>query len=125
GIQLPRLSADILDKVADKHVRLLLDPSVFSLNNHGIFQIHGLRLLLSTFSRLSTQERVRYAEDRMADLVNAQFDANGVHLEHSPHYHFFATDLFKRVASSGLYDSAGLTHTVEKADKIARWLVDP
>ena len=116
----------LLRETALKHVRHLRCPAVFYPNNHGIFQMHGLRALAETQVYSEADEDKRYAERNMSALVKLQFDNQGVHREHSPHYHFYASRVFRAVVASGWYGTeTDLAATIRRARNVEPWLVDP
>lgn len=126
-IALPEDLTRLLGDVAEKHIRQLARPQVFSLNNHGIFQMHGLLALTNCLPDPArfAQER-SYAITRMTELLDAQFDESGIHREHSPHYHFYALKMFTGALLSGWYgDRPAFTQRVELAMEARKWLVDP
>ncbi|WP_445157483.1 heparinase II/III domain-containing protein [Halomonas sp. E14] len=115
----------LLLKLAEKHVANLTTEATFSLNNHGVFQIQGLMGLLHTF-QLGDKTNYSYAMRKMEDLVQSQFDANGIHLEHSPHYHFYVLATFNAVVKSGWYGESNIIiPRLQKAEEAKKWLVDP
>lgn len=118
----------LLHDVALKHVHNLSNPVTFSLNNHGLFQIHGLMALIQCLT-LDTEKYARihaYALQRMEELVVSQFDEHGVHLEHSPHYHFYAADVFESIEATTWYsDCEVITSRIIKANEMKKWIVDP
>src|SRR5690606_13818201 len=117
---------ELLREICMKHVRHLRNPKVLYPNNHGIFQLHGLRALAETWEYPEKQRDRQYAEGAMASLITQQFDATGVHREHSPHYHIFAVKTFEDVAASGWYDDVdGFREVLQSARKVTPWLVDP
>lgn len=96
----------LLMDVISKHARHLRNPAVLYENNHGIFQAHGLRALAETTTYDGSEGDKAYAERTMGRLLDLQFDENGIHKEHSPHYHFFVLRTFESVRASGWYNSA-------------------
>jgi hypothetical protein len=126
NIYVPREEMEFLDAMAAKHMKHLSLEEVFSLNNHGLFQIHGMMALLNVRLGLPCQSLADYALRKMEDLLSAQFDNNGIHLEHSPHYHFYALSVFECIVASGWYgDSEVFLNAISKAKGRLKWLVDP
>ncbi|MBN8431786.1 heparinase II/III family protein [Microbulbifer salipaludis] len=125
-IPLSEADRDILRCLAEKHIANLSSEETFSLNNHGIFQIHGLLALLTVLGADETDDNVGYALARMEELVSSQFDASGIHLEHSPHYHFYVLSTFLAVIKSGWYARSDLIEgRINQAQTKKKWLVDP
>lgn len=118
----------LLEDIAAKHVRHLLKPEVFSMNNHGLFQSHGLVGLLRLAPYLSEdfESDLKYAVGLVEQLIVSQFGDIGVHLEHSPHYHFYALNSLKAQIDSGWYDEQPrIKKIAQRADGNSKWLVDP
>lgn len=117
--------SDLLREVALKHARHLRNPEVLYPNNHGIFQVHGLRGIAEVYRYPEAGDDRRYAEQRLQELFEGQFDRNGVHREHSPHYHFYMCRTFESVLRSGWYEQSGLDARLSLAEAVRPWLVDP
>ena len=117
---------ELLNELVRKHIANLACEKTFSLNNHGIFQIHGLLALLMVSGADRQDEKVHYALRRMEQLIESQFDSHGIHLEHSPHYHFYVLATFSAVVKSGWYANSILIETrIKSAEDSKKWLVDP
>jgi hypothetical protein len=118
---------ELLEKLAEKHIRNLSSPEVFSLNNHGVFQAHGLMALLRTAdSAENANERLPYALMLVERLVKNQFDDSGIHREHSPHYHFYVLKALQTLVETGWYsENREILTRLEKARAACKWLVDP
>ncbi|SFJ97727.1 Heparinase II/III N-terminus [Desulfomicrobium apsheronum] len=118
----------LLEEVAVKHIRHLLKPIVFSMNNHGLFQSHGLVGLLKTSPHLSESldSDLEYAIGLVEQLIISQFSDLGVHLEHSPHYHFYALNTLQAQIDSGWYhDRPRIITIAANANNNSKWLLDP
>lgn len=113
-------------KIAFKHIAHLRNDEVFSLNNHGMFQIQGLMSLIQLLGKENYETEYKHALNKMEALVFTQFDSKGIHLEHSPHYHFYALTTFDNVVRSGWYDSKEtIPEIVSLAHGKKKWIVDP
>lgn len=124
-ITLPRARTELLERLVDIHVQNLSFEKAFSLNNHGMFQVHGLMALIETDARRYSSFKP-YVFEKMEELLRTQFDRHGVHVEHSPHYHFYALSTFESVLASGWYSECpNLEATIAKARRVCKWLVDP
>ena len=116
----------VLNDFVDKHILHLSTPSVLYRNNHGLFQIHGLAALLQNSTEgMKHFHRMQYAEKAMLELLETQFSEDGIHLEHSPHYHFYVLDVFDNIMKSGWYQTEELQHRLDKATNVSKWLLDP
>jgi hypothetical protein len=118
---------DLLLELAELHVSKLLDPGFLSIGNHGHFQLHGLIALCRTVPYLkSCPGALDYAESRWQDLLGRQFSDEGIHLEHSPGYHFFITDTIVQMLRSGWYENFEYVQTLmAQAQKNKIWMVSP
>lgn len=112
--------ADLHDMAA-AHVERLIDPEKLSMNNHGIFQAHGLMCLGKAVNNtLACTTAIHF----MKRLFNQQFLSDGMHIEHSPAYHRFAIQVFSGALESGWYGDLA-THMLSHARANEKWLVDP
>ncbi len=126
NIEVSEINRILLNKLAIKHIDNLKRDEVFSLNNHGMFQIQGLMALIQLDGIEKYREENLYALEKMEELVLSQYDNNGVHLEHSPHYHFYALTTFENLLVNDWYDDKPIIkQIVIKAQSIKKWLVDP
>lgn len=88
----------MVDELSILHVKKLRDPAFISRNNHGIFQLVGLRLLGIVLSgRAELRGEEAYTSGQMQTLIESQFGPQGVHVENSPDYHNFAVTHFERI----------------------------
>lgn len=115
----------LLIAVVTKHVDHLSNPRVFYPNNHGIFQIHGLMALAQVYMPERFDSISSYAQRRMSELLGRQFDERGLHVEHSPQYHFFALETFRAVYRTGWYNDPLADARLRRAEEACKWLVDP
>jgi hypothetical protein len=117
---------NLLEKLSLKHINHLKLEKVFSLNNHGMFQIQGLMALIQLNGVDNYKDEYEYALLKMEELILSQYDTNGVHLEHSPHYHFYALTTFENILTNDWYIKKPIiSKIVQKANAIKKWLVDP
>lgn len=125
GVSISEEMSQILDGLHAQHIKHLETSSNFSLNNHGLWQIHGLVALLKTSERAAESD-FDYAMRRMEELVCQQFDERGIHSEHSPHYHFYSLNIISSVVDTGWYDSSDVTtERLRLARRVQPWIVDP
>lgn len=88
--------------IAKSHYEVLLRPGFINTrHNHALFALHGLKSLNKIFEEEKTE---RYIENNFVDLLDRQFDKNGVHTEHSPHYHYFITAMIEKYMKTGWYN---------------------
>lgn len=116
----------LLQNIGKKLISHLGRNETFSLNNHGLFQIQGLMSLNEELVPENYREIKQFGLEKMEALISSQFDGNGIHLEHSPHYHFYVCNTFESFASSGWYkDSETITSRLTLALERKKWIVDP
>jgi len=96
-------------------------------SNHGIFQLAGLMALSSTIPELQdSQQQRQFAEDGLVELYTAHFTQEGIHKEHSPHYHVFLTNLLGLIMQTGwLRRPEALASLFKKATSNVIWMVHP
>ncbi len=113
--------------LAWRHAAFLMDPGELADNNHGLFQIHGLNLLCSVVPDLTTcQSYEDFVSSSMRRLVKGQFSDEGIHLEHSPAYHFFGFEVLHQIFDSGRYGHlSGLVERIELAGNNRKWMLHP
>ena len=102
------------------HLGALTDRSRFALNNHGLFQVHGLHALIRVFPRYSlAQLAVPHAKRMLDDLLAHQFDEAAIHRENSPHYHF----QLRAPSSRAIWRRAGTTRASPRSGRRSsgRW----
>lgn len=116
-------SIKILEDLYSSHLGKLLDEEFFSLNNHGIWQIYGLRTLIYVNNDLDS-EALTYCNRKFSELIDASFNDEGIHTENSPFYHQYVTKLFKVVPTQLFSDSEKLTAIISDSTHFSAWLAD-
>jgi hypothetical protein len=113
----------------DRHLEILTRPSELSEGNHGIFQLHGLKILATVawnFER--STGALEFVAEHFPRLVRNQFSTEGVHLEHSPHYHWWMQAELDSIARSGWHDPQLVEWVLEvcsRAESAKHWLRGP
>jgi hypothetical protein len=115
-----------LVRAALRHIKLLTDESKISSGNHGVFQIVGLAQLSAVFSNYPGKAAVDgFVRIQIRRLVERQFNDEGMHLEHSPHYHWWMADEIRKIIESGWIDGIDFVMTrLDLAEEAKNWLVD-
>ena len=113
--------------LAYEHARYLMDPTQLSSSNHGLFQLHGLMALCQQVPFVKTCGGYqKYVEHSLTKLLSTQFNQEGVHLEHSPEYHFFANSVVLKVLKSGWYNNIqSVTDLMDKVSLNKAYMVFP
>lgn len=81
-------------KCLEKHAELMMDPSLYKKNNHGIMVDRGLMVLGILFNDKYIFDFARF---RVVDTFWASFSAKAVHLENSPQYHSMVCNMYKNI----------------------------
>jgi hypothetical protein len=130
-IQISRLlkvddsTLEILEDSAYKHLKMLMNPDFLSQTNHGIFQMHGLMALSKVSKGEVSRAASEYSTASILNLINSQFDDDGVHTENSPEYHFFAINILKPIIESGWYELPRINQIWDKILLESCWLIWP
>ena len=112
----------MLIREAKKHIEELNSQKI-SLNNHGIFQVHGLLVLAWL---LDDKKSIDYALMHMNNLINQQFYPEGIHSENSDDYHWFIYATFNDIMKFEPYKNDENIQTIMKnAEECKIWTVFP
>lgn len=117
-LSLSSAEAATLNQLASRHYAKLSQESSLRMNNHGLFQAYGLKLLSEV---LGTEDGI--ADDFLRKIMLSQFTEAGVHKENSPEYHHMVTTLLKRFTRAGRL-SADLEELLRKAERAKRAMVN-
>ncbi|RYZ03126.1 MAG: hypothetical protein EOO73_28880 [Myxococcales bacterium] len=113
--------------MAGAHVTKLRDRKFIVMTNHGLFQIQGVASLCRVLGDVGDCEGSdAYVQKQLGKLLDTQFDAYGVHREHSPQYHRLAIQALSRFAQpqgTGVYKE--IAQRLELARAVFPWLVFP
>jgi len=95
----------LLFNLAKIHIEKLFIQKL-AKSNHGIFQLHGLIMLLDCFNsnNIYSEEIKRYAYKNMARLFHSQFYFDGMQSENSDEYHRFMVYVFSNIIDANIYD---------------------
>jgi hypothetical protein len=120
------LEKNTINALAVEHIAYLTNPKNIAQSNHAFFQIHGVLALLRIME--DAEGRGRYIDISRKLFIEAlikQFGHDGMHLEHSPAYHFFVYELVANFMKTGWYiDIPIVDRLVNKILDNAPWLVD-
>lgn len=108
----------ILEYSAKLHFEVLTNSGNVSKGNHRIFQ------LISVFKYSKFIGNLDISEECEKDLYlfyYKQFDESGIHLEHSPEYHIWATILYKNISIS-LQNSERYASLLSKSFEFSKYL---
>ena len=114
-------------QLAQRHADKLNEPGFISAGNHGVFQLHGLRLLeLALAGQPGAKPPPAQAEPQLRAMLQTQFDRHGIHTENSPSYHLFIMRTFRKLRLA-LYPSLAEPHAtlLSLAAEAAPWFTLP
>jgi len=113
---------------AVRHIKELRNPqNLAKATNHGLFQMLGLLSLTRGYPELrGAPEAQVYAEEQVERMLTEHFcEPEGIHLEHSPTYHRYLTDLLHIALSTGLVSTPRLEALRSKAYDALAWMIRP
>jgi hypothetical protein len=117
----------LIRSLSELHVVRLCAPGFIAMNNHGLFQLRGLRLLGEVWGgERFTRGEPAYSAKMMKQLLRRQFDGHGVHRENSPDYHGLLLRKFEEIRPDlfpGIHDD--LEATLARAREVFPWFVFP
>ncbi|HVI25735.1 MAG TPA: alginate lyase family protein [Xanthomonadaceae bacterium] len=126
-MRLGSAEASVVQALSEMHVEKLLAPGFIAQNNHGIFQVRGLRLLGAVWAGEPFVKGEQFYSSRiMKGLLTRQFDAHGVHVENSPEYHRLIYKKFNEIRPElfpGIEQQ--LAKTLQKAKEVLPWFTLP
>lgn len=112
---------EIMFTMAKEHIKMLSDVDAIAPNNHGLFQVFGLKLLCEIIEDRAA-EKIAYSKYK--EILECQFTSEGVHTENSPDYHFFTQNVLLRSSVARRFGSE-FNDLVEKIRSVNPWLVLP
>ncbi|WP_010200818.1 heparinase II/III-family protein [Psychrobacter sp. PAMC 21119] len=121
-----------LDYLLHEHLKHLSNPKELNLGNHGLFQLHGLKILTYVVNSCdsgaySMLDIKNYANDRMSKLITSQLGTCGVHTEDSPDYHFFTHKKITNIVNSPWWSDLDedILQVLKLGEYAKPWLVFP
>lgn len=120
----PRQTKARLHQIAEDHVRRLQDENYVTLNNHGLFQALGLRMLCALPETQGREEGTNFADRAFRRIIRASYTRNGVHTEHSPYYAALVTSWLDRPGFRRWW-SETIERRVVRARPLEPWYVFP
>lgn len=111
-----------------KHMNELSNPDNLALHsNHGLYQLGGLLALTHSLPELKdSSANTLFAKSELSRAVSLHFSREGMHLEHSPDYHYYTVELLGSLIQTGwLNDCAEISDLYQKAVCNTVWLTHP
>jgi Heparinase II/III-like protein/Heparinase II/III N-terminus len=109
------------------HAAALADESRFARHsNHGIYQVMGQLAMSRRFPDVpAVAEAGAQGKNRLDELFDTHFTAEGIHREHSPHYHDLILIPLRAIRSAGLVRDGRLDAVCGKCEESLAWFVTP
>ncbi len=86
-LQVSKRTERRLWQLANEHVKRLRVEPYIALNNHGLFQVLGLRMICEMMQKSDMCKGAKaFANKMMTKIVTLSYTEEGVHREHSPAY---------------------------------------
>lgn len=124
-----------IESLIKSHFKHLTNISELNKGNHGLFQVNGLMSLIWVIENevisvkgIEIKRSFEFAKNNLGRLVLDQLGEFGVHTEHSPEYHFFATNIISKIIKSPWWKNVNLpdiSALLEKSNICKSWIVDP
>ncbi len=117
-----------LIEMAVRHARELAKEEDFAAHsNHGLFQAAGLQALTRRLGKSIPVigELSELAQERLLEMLLTQFGDDGMHLEHSPGYHFAVLGTLVSLTRTGIIGDERLGQLREKAERAMAWVTLP
>jgi hypothetical protein len=118
----------MFSELAEAHVSPVVNGEIpLRMTNHGLFQVHGVVAICREFKEAKAcQHSKEFVSGNLDRIISAQFDDEGMHLEHSPAYHRFTLNKLEALAATGWYEHFPSIRRVSgKARSNLFWLIDP
>lgn len=112
-------------QMARSHMDFILKSNQEHLFNHTVMDMHGAMALSWVLPPTQSQKIFNYVDVMLDKLLDAQFDDQGIHKEHSPYYHLFGITCLKRLIHSGWFKKSRLETLVKKAQLASSWFFMP
>ncbi len=94
--------------------------------NHGIHQALGQLAAAKRFFHMrESASQFSLGRERLLQLFNAHFSVDGVHMEHSPGYHYGLLASFIGAAGSKLLSDKLLLSRVRQMEEALSWMIMP
>lgn len=108
----------ICEKLRDSHARFLMDKKNIFYSNHTYMDMHGLMALAKVMPIEERERAENFATSILDELLERQFDQDGVHFENSPGYQAFSISRLSGLYNTGWFGAGKLPQLIEKAKKI-------
>ena len=112
---------------ADIHRELLANEDTFTAHsNHGFYQAAGQLALGRRLPDVPGMDRaLAHGEDRFRGLMERHFAEDGIHLEHSPEYHWILMQGLSGMIGSGLVREPWIIERFRRVQESMAWFIAP
>ncbi|HEY8964522.1 MAG TPA: heparinase II/III family protein, partial [Alphaproteobacteria bacterium] len=111
--------------VLDWH-RQVLTQDVTHHTNHGLYQVLGQIAMCRRFRDVPRfEEAYQQAQNRLDEMLNSQFFADGVHREHSPGYHWMLLGTLIDSMNAGLIEREDHLQLIGRIEESMSWFIQP
>lgn len=112
---------------ADIHATQLSDPKMFTIGNHGLYPLVGLKALTTALPTLrNAGKNAAYADEKMSLLLRTRYTKEGFHKEHSAEYQEITNKAVRGILATGLFAGArGIEALVSRAERVDYELYHP
>lgn len=118
-------SLETIFKSTKLHLDNMSDPKMKGRGNHLFFQMKGIVAVCSNLPEFKLcDDKKKYAYDIFYEELSRQYKSDGMHVEHSPGYHFYVLNILKKMIVTNWYD-ARIQSTIETPLALTPWLFHP
>lgn len=109
------------------HHAILSREHFFRANsNHGFFQALGQYAAAKRFFHMpESAQQFALARERLLRLLDAHFSDEGVHLEHSPGYHYGLMTALIGGRASGVLTEIEISQRIDAIEEVLAWMIAP
>jgi len=118
--------SSLLDALARHRKYLSEEGNIAFHSNHGFYQAAGQLAMARRLKDLPGMERaMKQALERFRKILAMQFSLEGVHLEHSPDYHWMICQALRGILDANIFDDEDITASCRKIEESLSWFVMP
>lgn len=115
----------VLHDLVETHLGFLLDPAEVRYSNHTLSDLHGALALARVVDAATRQRIETFVGEIFPKVLDGQFDAEGIHREHSIGYHRYGINYLQRLIDTGWFEAYGLREVVARAEATLNWFLLP
>lgn len=120
----PELIEPLLEAL-NTHLSHLTNPEELGILNHVMFQMAGIYAICNLIPSFNNcDSALAYADEQFKKSISDQYNAEGVHTEHSPTYHTWGLEKIVALLSTGWFPE-DIQAIVDQANKNIIWMYHP